>query len=186
MWSSPQSSVLVWTGCKQSLSWRRSPSGSTCELLWSTSGCNQKRTEWWLRFMDSCLIATHPVHSFYRKWRLVMFKMQLSPLLAQSKLQPHWQPLRMGVGSITRKILTCITKVTQAGIQLTSETCDQFLSPHYMGCDALHLVCLSRSECWQSPSCHRLTLTSCRSHLQRQEMEFPILFFKTKALPIFK
>ena len=39
MWSSPQNSVLVWTGCRRNLSWRRSLAGSTCESLWSTSGC---------------------------------------------------------------------------------------------------------------------------------------------------
>lgn len=37
MWSSPRSSAPVWTGCKQILSWRQSPWGSTCGSPWSIS-----------------------------------------------------------------------------------------------------------------------------------------------------
>ena len=43
MWSSPQSSELVWTGCRRILSSRRSLAGSTCESLWSVSGWKRQQ-----------------------------------------------------------------------------------------------------------------------------------------------
>lgn len=57
---------------------------------------------------------------------------------------------------------------------LTWGTCDQFLSPHYMECDALRLVCLSTSGCLRSPSCHHLTWTSCQSRLRGQELHVTV------------
>lgn len=49
--------------------------------------------------------------------------------------------------------------------QLTWGTCDLFPSPRYMEYDVLHQVCLSRSECWQSPSGHHPIWRNCLSHL---------------------
>lgn len=142
MWSSPQSSELVGTGCRRSLSVTRSPSGSTCESLWLTSGWKHIQSEWVSGVLTYCCLFIHSAGSVDYAWTGVCVR--------------HM-----------RTSFTQITKVIQVAVQLTSGTCVQFLSPHYMEYDALHLVCLSRSECWQSPSCHRLTWMSCRSHLSR-------------------
>lgn len=65
--------------------------------------------------------------------------------------------------------------------QLTSGTCDPSPSLHYTECDASHLVCLSTSGCWRSPSCRRPTWMSCQFHLRRHKTHVRVLVLQSEC-----